>query len=336
MFETITKFNGVTKERLSIPEIKQIAGRAGRYRTAYQDAKTGSSSNPADVRKSQYHATASVGLVTCLDEADLPFIEEALRSEPGPLRHAGILPPTSFVEEYAARLPKGLPFEYILRRICEVAVLHPRYKLCDVRDQLGVIKAIESVKSMTVTQRCTFAASPADYRDPESQKVLLGFAKYVAENRTITVADIPEIKLEVLERPISGDRDYLHALETLHKALVLFLWLSYRYIDVFRDQDMAFHAKEMVEEKINITLLEFSANPQLRKRLLALKMASVGMESASTTGDEPLLDPQSDEESNTGEVLDSPALPIDWAKGADEKAITSLESTEGRVATVNS
>jgi len=335
VFETVVKFNGVARERLSVSEIKQIAGRAGRYRTAFQDANKNQTSNPADIRKSQYHATATVGLVTCLDEADLPSIQEALRSEPEPINAAGILPPTNFVEEYAARLPKGLPFEYIYKRLCEVATLHPRFRLCDIRDQLGIIKYIEPVKGLTVAQRCTFSAAPADVRDPENRKVLEGLAKCVAEGRSVTIADVPEIPLEVLEKPISGERTYLLALENLHKALILFLWLSYRYINIFKDQEMAFHAKGLVEEKINTTLLEFSANPKLRRRLLALKHASVGLKSGLKTGDEPVFDPLLDKESDTREALDSSALPIDWARGADEADVPTHDSDGARVTSMS-
>src|SRR5439155_14949914 len=107
------------------------AGRAGRYRTANQDTKKkqgiADASDGQNARLEEYRATASVGLVTCLDEEDLKYIQLALRTEAEPIKHAAILPPADFVDEFASHLPNGVPFEYILNRLSGVAVLHSRY-----------------------------------------------------------------------------------------------------------------------------------------------------------------------------------------------------------------
>ena len=51
---------------------------------------------------------------------------------------------------------------------------------------------------------------------------------------------------------------HLERLEFLHQALILYMWLSYRMVTVFTDQDMGFHAKEMAEAKINAYLENYS------------------------------------------------------------------------------
>jgi ATP-dependent RNA helicase SUPV3L1/SUV3 len=83
----------------------------------------------------------------------------------------------------------------------------------------------------------------------------------------VTVADVPEIPLEVLELPMSPAIPYLRRLEELHKGLILFLWLSYRFVDIFADRDMAMHAKAMSEEKISLYLTSFSSKKHLQRRL---------------------------------------------------------------------
>lgn len=261
------RFNGTARERISVAEVKQIAGRAGRYRTAYQDkqAQTNTKAAQADPKRS----TQNVGFVTCIDDQDLPYIQKSLEEDDEPIKAAGILPPIYVVEDYAARLPKGLPFEYVVDRLCDDIKIHPRFMLCDLKDQLGIIRAVEGIQKLTPGQRYTIAASPADPRSDIGRPILEAYARCVAEGRSVTIADIPEIPLEMLEVPLSADREYLQKLEALHKSLILFLWLSYRFVNVFKDQAMAFHAKELAEEKINATLLEFSANPKLRRQYLA-------------------------------------------------------------------
>jgi len=206
-----------------------------------------------------------------LDEADLRYIRTALRAEVEPIRHAAILPPADFVDDFASHLPSGIPFEYILNRLSEVSVLHSRYKLCDIKDQRMIARTLEPVKGLSIVSRYILAASPADTKTQTMQRVLRAYGRCVAEMKMITVADIEEVPLEVLERPLTNDRDYLIELELLHKALVLYLWLSYRFVNVFKDREMAMYAKSMCEEKINRCLLEFSANPALRARLQKMK-----------------------------------------------------------------
>lgn len=306
IFHSVMKYNGSAMERLSIPQIKQIAGRAGRYRTAHQAINKSSDKKNA--------VEPSVGLVTTLNEGDLPIVRDALEEEASPIRKAGILPPGEFLEEIATRLPKGIPFEYIMRRVCTAAEMHPRFKVCDIREQTQLSRVIEDVPGLSVTQRLTFSAAPASSNSGYLHVVLKAFARAVAEQREVTVIDVPEINLEVLETTLSEDRKYLEQLEDLHKSLILYLWLSYRFIDIFKDRDMATHAKELAEEKINTCLLEFSANPALRKKVLKPRKHII--HGTSTTIQVP--------EGTSGIALaDSaePALSVDWAQNSIEGSI---------------
>ena len=274
IFESVWKRGTFGKERLSISQVKQIAGRAGRYRTAGQDTKkpgTAEASDGQNARLGEYRANATVGLVTCLDEADLDYIHLALRTEAEPIKYAAILPPAEFVDEFASYLPSGIPFEYILNRLSEVSVLHSRFKLCEIKDQLSIARALDPVKDLSIASRYILASSPADLRTNTGNNLLRAYGRCVAEMKMVTVADVVEVPLEALEKPLTNDRNYLVQLELLHKALVLYLWLSYRFVNVFKDREMATHAKTMCEEKINQCLLEFSANPKLRERLQMMK-----------------------------------------------------------------
>ena len=341
IFETVWKHDGSgrSKVKLSIPQVKQIAGRAGRYRTAHQDTnKDESTYNSANQvfspsRANEYRATATVGLVTCLDEADLPYIQTALRTEPEPIKSASIQPPADFVDDFASHLPKGIPFEYILQRLNEVAVLHPRYSLCDIKDQLKVAKHLEPVQDLSIVSRYTFAASPADTKTFVMQRVLQALGQCVADMKMVTIVDIEEIPLEVLERDLSADRSYLLELEILHKALILYLWLSYRFVNVFKDREMALYAKSMCEEKINRTLLEFSANPKLRKRLQLMKQITTSKQAAANATDdlseesESGTDQTADYSFATGVIADEPA-----EYEAVEQPPLDSEETESRPA----
>ncbi len=270
---------------------------------------------------------ANIGLVTTLNEDDLPLVRAAMQTEAAPIKRAGMLPPGEAMEEFEQRLPKGTPFEYILRRLCGKAAMHDRFRVCSIRDQSQISRTIEPVRGLTLEQRMILTAAPATTSSPTTQAALRALATCVAERRQVTVVDVPEVQLEVLEKPISGDRKYLENLEDLHKSLVLYLWLSYRFLGIFKDREMAVYAKEMAEERINTCLLEFSANPDLRKRVLAYKsrinLPQVGIEEQSTT----------DEESEVDVPELEAVLPVDWSRGSDQVEFED-ESAASRPAVV--
>jgi len=278
IFETIWKHNGQRRAKLSVSQIKQIAGRAGRYRTADQNAQGDSIEtkivDSQDSRLVSFKGSvkqSNVGLVTCLDERDLADIQTALNSEPDAIKAAGLQPPVEFIDAFAKLLPLGTPFEYLIQRLADEAKIHPRYFMCNSKDGRNIASCIDGIRGLNVVQQCVFAASPADTKTESGKRVIRALARCVAKRAAVTITDVEEIPLDVLDLPQSGDRDYLLKLELLHKSLILYLWLSYRFSNIFLDREMAIEAKGMVEEKINTTLLAFSANPKLRTKLLQLR-----------------------------------------------------------------
>ncbi|KAK5098389.1 RNA helicase [Lithohypha guttulata] len=267
IFSSTSKFDGTKTVQLTIPQIKQIAGRAGRYRSAHQD-KNKTSATTTDAKDA---ADENVGLVTCIDETDLPIIRDALATEAPPMRKAGIVPPAEYLQEYSTQLPPGIPFEYLMRKVSHAATIHPRFFLCDIRDKLKNARIVDDVPNLTIEQRVNITAAPLGGRDPKHAKCLQALSRVIAQNKLVTVADIPEIPLEVLAQEPQHERRYLEELESLHKCLILYLWLSYRFTAVLRDQPMAAHAKDLTEQRINLTLRAFSANPRLRQRLRKIK-----------------------------------------------------------------
>lgn len=143
--------------------------------------------------------------------------------------------------------------------------MHSRYHLCDLRDQIGIADVIDDVGRLTTYERIILCAAPSNLRDPASAKTFKALAERVANQRGGTLLDIPEIELDILDQPITADRTYLSRLETLHKSLILYLWLSYRFTGVFTSRPMGFYAKKLVEERIDQVLAVFSSNPHVRR-----------------------------------------------------------------------
>lgn len=242
--------------RLTVPEIKQIGGRAGRYQSASQQT--------SDVKRRK-NEESNIGYVTSLEDVDLPYIRQALGVEPPPIAAAGIAPTDSVYEKIAAYFPQNVSMEYILKRLTELCQVSPLFFMCDPRNSLENAQVIDAVHGLQLADQLTVMAAPLHAREAESREVAMSFARCIAKNTNGRLLDIPDLNLEILEEPVSGNKGYMAELESLHKSVILYSWLSYRFGGIFTDRTLAFHVKELVEERMVRALTEFSANKKLRK-----------------------------------------------------------------------
>lgn len=268
IFSAVQKYNGATFEVLKTHEIKQIAGRAGRFRTATQDnlESTRSSTDSLPVLPS-----ANLGMVTTLEDADLPILRRAMQAREEPIMRAGILPPTSILVEFAAFFPPSTNFSYILLRLHEIALIHPRFHLTVLDAQVKIADAIQPVENLSTNDRIIFCNSPADLKREGMATIVAALARCVGNRTSGALLDIPDIHLEALDEEITMDGKYLDRLETLHSSLVLYLWLSYRFAGVFINQAMAFYVKSLVEERIDKILSEYSASAKIRAKIQKMR-----------------------------------------------------------------
>ncbi|KAM0340878.1 hypothetical protein ACHAPU_010294 [Fusarium lateritium] len=306
ILETTSKFDGNQNRHLTYPELKQIGGRAGRYRTARHAAQGESSiDNKAEEEN-------KIGYVTTMDSQDLRSVHRAFSAEIDDLEAAYITPPASVVERFSTYFPKGTPLSFMLMRIRELASVSKQFKLHVPLDKLKVADDIQDIP-LTIYDRLTFTNLPVYSRAENALEVLRALAHIVASSSSGELLAIKEIPIENLEidfRTFNGTpMAYLHKLESLHAAINQYIWLSYRFSGMFRDQKLAFHVRLLVEEKLIDTLerLDFTESDlegqRRRRRLEALRRNStrnklgegdlkdVEQESDDTPlGDEPLED----------------------------------------------
>ncbi|KAF9739480.1 hypothetical protein PMIN06_001087 [Paraphaeosphaeria minitans] len=281
IFESTMKNNGSEFVPLKISEVKQIGGRAGRYRTAHQavtvdtipklesaiDPVIGLDDMKGDVVEEQIVAPSpTVGLVTTLDRIDHDYLVSAMDQEPEPIESAGLFPPALIVERFANYFPPGTPFSYIMLRLHEISVVHPRFHLCALKDQLAIADVIHTVKNLSIADRITICAAPTNMRDEGEREFLRALAECIAENKSGALLDLPKLPLHVLDEQPTAERKYLYSLEQLHKMIVSYLWLSYRFPHVFTTRKLAVYLKQLTEDAIERTLMQFSWSDVMNKR----------------------------------------------------------------------
>ncbi len=317
--------------QITTSEIKQIGGRAGRYRTASQAIRSGSGEGADATEAPSPRKERQAGLVTTLDDDDLPTIKAAFRREADPLTTAGIQPPPSVIERFSSYFPPNTPFSYIISRLRDIAQISPRYHLCHLKEMLDVADLIQPFP-MSVYDRCVFLNAPVFLREVSGAKILQAFARCVSNMEGGFLVDIPEINLELLDVPKDdhprGAGEYLRQLETLHKSITLYLWLSYRYSGVFVSQKLAFHVKEIVETKIDDCLDQIGVSETTRRA----KLASIRKAArAARLKKEKVLGKKTPGDINSGHEI-----PGDWNEEGHEELLFDIEKELDQVTRLES
>jgi ATP-dependent RNA helicase SUPV3L1/SUV3 len=338
IFEATSKHDGIGFRLIKTSEIKQIAGRAGRYKTASDAMKkdtlevAGEELMKVDEEKKK--PVKNIGLVTTLENFDLPIVKRAMETEVEPLKTAGIFPPANILLRFANYFPPKTPFSYIVLRLHEISSLHPSFHLCRLKEQIEVADLIQPY-NLTNMDRIVFMSAPVAIREAGFSDVITEFADCVAKQTGGELLDLQSLDLELLEMDIhahpQGSKGYLKESEALHKALTLYLWLSYRFAGIFRSQALAFHVKGLVEEKIDQCLGEVHWDAARRKQLTRLRQKAVEeqvieMEAAEDLGEDPDSavegrTPREKDGSDADEAFEDQATEM-TSEGADREALS--------------
>lgn len=189
IFSTLKKFDGVEMRDLTVPEIKQIAGRAGRYGSKYP-----------------------VGEVTCLDGEDLPLLHASLNAPSPDLECAGLFPSYDLLLMYSRANPQ-LGLYQILEHFSTNARLSSNYFIADCEEMLKAAAIIDELP-LGLHEKYLFCISPVDVDDDIASQGLVQFAQTYAKTGIVHLREIftPGM-LKVPKTPAA-----LQELESIHKA----------------------------------------------------------------------------------------------------------------------
>lgn len=240
---------------------------------------------------------------------------------PQPLRAAGLFPPAFIIERFARYFPLDTPFSFLLFRMSELAETGPRFFVCDLTANIAIADTIGSVKGLSIKDREIFCSAPIEPKKPGEIELARAYAQCIADCTGKSVLDFEELDIELLEDKYEPSREYLQRIERLHKSLVIFMWLSYRFHGLFLDRELAMHIRSLTEKRIEDTLahLSFDFNRFRKKREQAiLEMLHDGS-------------PEEDAELNdTNSLGSSPAIDQNTVPAPREKTKKTLETIDNR------
>ncbi len=237
IFETLEKFDGREVVTIPIPQIKQIAGRAGRFKLKIPAVGP---TLPKD----------APGYVTTLRENDLPTLHEALAHPTIELKKVVLKPTVEIVEAFVRPYPKDVRLSVVLSQLLQFAQVRDLYSLKAFQTDTEVLDLLHSVQNLSFGDRWTLCGTPISTRDNQCVKAFLEMARKLGEGSKADLLDLEEVHIDLLDGGIPKSNEALAKLESLHKILTMYLWLSLRFPATYASTIEVYQLKEACEEMI--------------------------------------------------------------------------------------
>ncbi|KAG1446411.1 hypothetical protein G6F56_009579 [Rhizopus delemar] len=236
VFSQVEKFDGKSTRNISTPQLKQIAGRAGRFGTAYGN-----------------------GVVTALRPSDLRYIKESVAAPMVELQMAGLQPTVDMLELFALQMPNE-KFSGLLQKFEDLASVSGDYFLCNYKDQKLIADHLDSIR-LPLRDRYQFVTAPVSTRSEPSMDVIKLLAERFSQNKICNLDELVALP----EQPPMNSFE-LKELEESHKQIMLYMWLSIRYPETFiTEPEIAASIKTHCEDLIDKGLKASKISPNFKK-----------------------------------------------------------------------
>lgn len=196
---------------IPVSQALQIGGRAGRYNTQFSE-----------------------GYVTTFRSEDLPILKKTMATPVEPIERAGLHPTADQVELFAYHLPHATLSNLIdiFKNLCMMDT--SSYFMCDTTNFKYLADVIQHVQ-LPLRARYVFCCAPINVRVPYVLTMFTKFSRQYSKNEALTV----ERLCRMIGWPFSPPRNVMELThqEAVFDVLDLYLWLSYRFPDLFPDME---------------------------------------------------------------------------------------------------
>jgi ATP-dependent RNA helicase SUPV3L1/SUV3 len=259
IFMSMRKFDGHSRIKLPIMDVKQIAGRAGRYKVAdISGQQTKRESTAEDVIEQTIEdpseaPRAKYGLVTTLSPESQRYLKYCMVTPSPVLKHAQLQLPDEILRRYANLVGLGSGFGRIWDGIPRHAVLDPSapYSMADLREPNRVAALLDTIEGLLFEDRLQLVKVPVR-RYRQCEEAFSAYCRVIANGESLPIYDIPESSVEFLQMtPMKPAQHLTEKYEIVSNNISLFLWLQYRFPNNFLDRQSASELAGLCERRFN-------------------------------------------------------------------------------------
>ncbi|XP_041651421.1 ATP-dependent RNA helicase SUPV3L1, mitochondrial [Cheilinus undulatus] len=270
-------------ETISTSQALQIAGRAGRFSSKFKE-----------------------GEVTTMHRDDLPVLKELLSHSVDPIETAGLHPTAEQIEMFAYHLPDAT-LSNLIDIFVSLSQVDGLYFVCNIDDFKFLADMIQHIP-LNLRSRYVFCTAPINKKQPFVCTSFLKFARQFSRDEPLTFDWVCRHISWPLADP-KNIKDLVH-LEAVHDVLDLYLWLSYRFMDMFPDTAFIREIQRELDDIIqrgvqHITRLIKATDPTIAVHTQSSRNGQAGSNSGAFSNNYSSSRSQR-EQGGSGEMMGSP------------------------------
>ncbi|BFZ59789.1 RNA helicase [Saitoella coloradoensis] len=250
VFETLQKWDGQKQVQIAPPQIKQIAGRAGRYKPNTRTSESAVIEEPL--------TEPIPGYVTTLISRDMPVLAAAMKTPVIQLPKAGLQPGPGIMARFGALFPVETPYMVVMKRFYSMLRMSSLYFPSAGQNLWETAGIVSRVKGLTFEQHWVLSMAPIKLGDPRSVAALLDVAQKIATGTDGSILAIRGIDLEALDEGLPRTTESLQRIESLHRVLGMYTWLCAKFPKVLTSASEATMLKTVCEETMDQALRELA------------------------------------------------------------------------------
>jgi ATP-dependent RNA helicase SUPV3L1/SUV3 len=227
VFTTLQKWDGTKDTVLSQAQIRQIAGRAGRY------------------------GLHESGVVTALNQEDLNIIWDAIHAAPEPVAIIAPVAPHLAMVEYLAEQSGHESLLPILNLFTKLPIDQHLFSKADL-SSMCELAGTQSLAGLPLETQFKLCACPINSRDHEHMDAWTAWVKAIRANILLKIP--PGHNFPALESTTSDE--LLKQAEARVKLLSAYRWMHYRFGEVFPDVEAATSESAQINQFIANSLKE--------------------------------------------------------------------------------
>ncbi|VDN19509.1 unnamed protein product [Gongylonema pulchrum] len=194
--------------------------------------------------------------VTTLRPLDMPLLRAFMGEPIKPIETAGIAPTCEQLETFSYHLPHA-SFLSIIDMFISISSLSKSFHLCDIEQFRKLAELIDDIP-LSMKVRYAFCTAPVDmeFDNGISRACFVRIARRFSEGQAINYNWFCEIIQWPLPRPTSITM--LLDLCKLYNLIDLYLWLSYKFPDMFPEREKVRQLGKLIESYISEALTTIS------------------------------------------------------------------------------
>ncbi|CAH2353056.1 ATP-dependent RNA helicase Suv3p, mitochondrial [[Candida] railenensis] len=249
IFADSTKFDGNKVTPLTVSQVKQIAGRAGRYQADGE----------------------STGYVNAIGSKNLKVIGAQMKKPLTSLTKAFIWPTPQILFKYITSFQKGSTILDVIRHFEDeftAAGMNSSarnssslYRVTDIYSRKMILKVFLKKHingRLTIEDSLRLSIAPVNLNRASefTEDKVFTYFKNIGSAISKDIIKMKVNDMNILKKEPSRFMRYEHAirtvgrLEEMHKLTLLFLWLSQRWPTLFVDKEAAIDCKSLIEKRI--------------------------------------------------------------------------------------